>query len=370
MSFLWISAQKDLRRFLRDPLSFVIWLAMPLVMLSVLALAFGRNDAIPQGRLLVADEDATTASRTIPAMLLLSLPRKMLTVEQVDRESGRRRAANGEVTALLVIPKGFGAAVLTHAPTKLELFTNPAERLLPAILEQTLALGIEAARSGPLSIADPKISVRTEITADPSETKRRSFASWFFPGMLLFSLLGIAQTMSQDLWKEHDFGALRRYLATPRDPAFLLGGKLIVVLIVDSVIAAFGIVCGIFLLGIPREGQLQGWCWMVMAGGGLYLMMAALQVISDNARSAHIVAMFVLFLFSMTGGSFFPLEFMPGWLAAIGRVTPNGWTLEGYKAIIDATLASRSMAIRWASLFVVSAVLFAFVRHRLRKGFA
>ena len=49
-----------------------------------------------------------------------------------------------------------------------------------------------------------------------------------------------------------------------------------------------------------------------------------------NAFGGASVVISILFL----GGSFFPFEAMPDWLAAIGRWTPNGWAMLQFKAIL------------------------------------
>ena len=39
--FVWLSTRKDLARRARDPWAFAIWLGMPLIVVSLILLAFG-----------------------------------------------------------------------------------------------------------------------------------------------------------------------------------------------------------------------------------------------------------------------------------------------------------------------------------------
>jgi len=57
MRFCWLSMIKDLRRYRRDSTSLLMWFVLPLVIAGLIGAVFGREDARPQGLLLIADED-------------------------------------------------------------------------------------------------------------------------------------------------------------------------------------------------------------------------------------------------------------------------------------------------------------------------
>ena len=62
----------------------------------------------------------------------------------------------------------------------------------------------------------------------------------------------------------------------------------------------------------------------------------------------NVVISAVLFPLLMLGGSFFPSEAMPGWMAQVGRWTPNGWAVERLKALADsAGRTAGQLAINW-----------------------
>ena len=80
--------------------------------------------------------------------------------------------------------------------------------------------------------------------------------------------------------------------------------------------------------------------------------------------------MAVMFPLMMIGGSFFPFEAMPDWMAAIGKLTPNGWALQQLKAIILHRTDPVTLLIVFAALLSMVMVLFAVCAQRLRRGFA
>src|SRR6267154_74555 len=140
MRFLWISAVKDLLRLRREPVTLLTWVGVPSLVAILLVVIFGRGEARPHGTLLIADED-----RGIGAMLLAGAFSQgplgtMITVEKVNREDGRRRIDKGGASVLLVIPQGFTNALLESKPASIQLVRNPAQRILPNIIEEMVSM--------------------------------------------------------------------------------------------------------------------------------------------------------------------------------------------------------------------------------------
>src|SRR5215475_13577939 len=144
MRFAWIAAVKDWARWRRDPLALLTAVGIPLVLVTLITWVFGGRDAVPQGRLLVADEDQTFFSQILKGAFSREPISKMIAVESIDRENGLRRMERGEASALLVVPKGFQNTYFRNQPVQLRLVTNPAQRILPNIIEETLSMLVDA----------------------------------------------------------------------------------------------------------------------------------------------------------------------------------------------------------------------------------
>jgi hypothetical protein len=138
--FLFVAAVKDVRRRLADPAALAVWVGIPLLLTALMNLATGDGDVAPRARVLVADQDDTFVS----GLLTTALERvDVMDLQAVTADEGRRRLDDGEATALVIVPKGFQDAVLDQASTEISLVTNPAERILPDIVEEALEILVE-----------------------------------------------------------------------------------------------------------------------------------------------------------------------------------------------------------------------------------
>ena len=405
MRFIWSTALKDLQRRRRDPLSLVGWAGIPIVIVLLLHGVFGRGGSTPHGLLLVADEDGTFASALLLGAFNQGRLSEMFAVEKVTQEAGRARMQKGDASALLVIPKGFGRALLRNEPAQLKLLTNPSQRILPRIIEEALSIVLDAAfylqavageqlrafSSGPpagartfpdLVIATFSVTVnrlvnRLQTYLNPpliqlettviAEGPTISFTEIFLPAMLFMGLLFVAQGLGGDIWKEHTQGALRRVATTPTRLEAFLAGKLLGAALLVAAVGLIGLLAGRYLAGIPKSNFLPALLWVTFAGTMLYLMMTFLQLLASNARTGNILTSFVLFPLAMLGGSFFPFEAMPEKLAAIGRFTPNGWAVMQFKAIVAGSVDPLALSGRFAGLAVFGAIMFFLALRRLRR---
>src|SRR5258708_26309079 len=119
--------------------------------------------------------------------------------------------------------------------------------------------------------------------------------------MLFFGMLGLAQSISNDLWKERNNGTLRRLAISPPSLAYFLGGKTLSLAVVLTGVGGIALGCAIALLNYPAHNLLLAVIWVVGAGVGLFLFMAFIQVYAPAQRPAHVITTFSLFLLSMLG---------------------------------------------------------------------
>ena len=80
--------------------------------------------------------------------------------------------------------------------------------------------------------------------------------------------------------------------------------------------------------------------------------------------------MMLVFPLLMAGGSFFPLAVLPGWIAAIGRASPNGFMADRLTVEITAAVPGAIDPTSWLILFTAAVAGLSICGWRLRTGFA
>ncbi|MFQ5527064.1 MAG: ABC transporter permease [Thermoanaerobaculia bacterium] len=412
MDFVWSSAVKDLRRRLRDPVGLILWLGIPFVVLSLLLLAFGGSGNVkPRAHLLVVDQDDSFLSGLLVGAFGQGEMSELFDVETVELEEGRETLGRGDASALLVIPEGFGHAVLNRLPTTLELSTNPAQRILPGLVEETLEIVVEGVfyahrllgdeldtvasllegetelstavlfeMSGSVQelvshvsgylLPEPVLSLESTVEADEHAGAGHNFGALFFQGMFFMAIVFMAQGLSDDVWKERAQGTLRRLVTTPQAVAKVLAGKLLAAMLIYIALAVLVLPIGAWLYDFSFAWLPVAAIWVAFSGLLLLVLFTLLQLFAPSQRAGSILSSLVLFPLIMIGGNFFPLELMPAWLAAIGRRTPNGWALEQLKAILAGAARPEALAAAFAGLAVTGALAFLLGSWRIRRGFA
>ena len=406
MRFVWLTAVKDLRLRLRDPYSLLLWLFFPLLLAGLMTLVFGRGGPAPRAHLFVADEDDSLLSSLLRGAFERGPLEQLFEVREAALDEGRELMDQGEGSALLVIPAGFGVAVLKDQPTTLRLVVNPSQRILPGIVEETLSILQEAVFYLQQLIGDPvnkiveaaenDVAVSDDTVAEISVEFNRAFSSLsdyvdpplieleteakeeseepfnigalFFPGALLMALLFNAQGVSMDVWRERTQGTLRRVARSPAPVAAFAAGKTLAFAAQAAAVTTLSLAASRWMLDLTIERPLLAVGWATLTAVVFYLFLMALQTLATSARTAGVLTSLILFPLVMVGGGFFPFEVMPPGLATIGRALPNGWALVIFRALLDGE--TTNLAQGTLGLTALAAALFLFDSWRLRRGFA
>jgi ABC-2 type transport system permease protein len=363
MHFLAVSLRKDWARVLRDPSQFAVALGIPLVLTVLMSLVFGREPAMPHGRLLVADEDNSIASDRFLDGFRRDPLRKMIVIEKVTRDAGRARIDRGDASAFLLIRKGLQQAFLTNQPYRLELLTNPEQRILPQMIQQTLSIAVDAAsyfRTG----GAPLIEVENVALGEAKPA--RSFSAVFLPSTLFMGLLFLASGTAGDIWKERMAGTLRRIASSPVSMAAYLVARVAFVVLLYVVVGSVGLFAAQRMAGLPVANLAEAALWIAFSGTVFYLFFLLITVQPATQRAANVLTNLIIFPLAMLGGCFFPFEWMPRWMVSIGMLTPNGWALTQFKAILDGGIDTARVATSAALLAAFGAVAFVFILRRIR----
>ncbi len=368
---------KDLRRARRNPLPWVIQLAVPLVITGIIGLIFSPKSnpgGLGQIDIAFVDQDNTWLTHALQQSMG---PEKRggglnLKVEALDRGAALARIGANKLAAVVIVPKGFTDDFIALRPTSIELVKNPAEVVHPTIVEEylaTLGTGLNAlARTvgpefatwrqeiegdddfdlmtGLLLASDsarrllpvrefvrpPLVWLRTEEPPAPatgSESKAKPGAGMVFRyvlvGMVAMFLLFTADLAMRDLYRENTARTLARYRTVHHGLIGFVAAKVVFATVMVLVAA-------VILLGGGALAFQFRWehlpslvaltiAYAVFATG----FMALFASVAGNERRAgmfnNVVAMFLV----IVGGCMFPLEDNAFWRDHIGPWVPTNW---------------------------------------------
>lgn len=408
MRFLTASVKKDLARWWQDLTAILIWLGIPFLIGGLITSMFaGQSGGTPTGVLLIADQDDTLISGFVAGAYAQDQLGELISVEQVSLEEGEKRINSGDASGFLTIPVGFQDAFLNETPVTLTLKTNPSQTILPGIIQDVTEIlldlgfyahallgdeiqkirdsdmtgvpddvfvaGIAVDIQNKMQAVAPKLFppiIDVEIVAPPPTESQPDIALLFLPGIILMAILFSANGLAADYWLERDTGTLRRLVSTPGMLSSFVAGKAIAALTVIGSIAGITLIVGFAYHGIGWSKFASSLIWVSFAGVGFFAWFAALQMLFANRRAASLVTFIMIFPLMMAGGSFFPLAALPEWIAAIGRLSPNGFVADKLTNELTAASAWSIELSNWLIMFAMTLSGLAICSWRLKTGFA
>ena len=187
---------------------------------------------------------------------------------------------------------------------------------------------------------------------------------------MVMAMLFMASGLSGDIWRERELGTLKRAACTPAGLPAFLAGKLLASAVVMCACDLVILTAGIGILDLPLASLPIALAWTVSAGVLFLLLLLMVQLSASSQRAASVLVTSITMPLLFLGGSFFPFEVMPGWMAAVGPWTPNGWALVHLKNIVFDREDTVALATSFAILIVVGAGLFLLAVRRLHRVLA
>jgi hypothetical protein len=162
--------KKDLQRDARHPWGLVIFMLIPVMTAVIMSLVFSpKNDLQKNVRVRIAllDSDDDFLGGLMRSMSQQGGVGDNLRLQFVDTEAeGLKLVKKRRVSAFLILPKDLTQNILDLKATSLTLYKNPAEAILPTIVEEainTLCIGISQA----MVLLEPEInSIRKMVDLD------------------------------------------------------------------------------------------------------------------------------------------------------------------------------------------------------------
>jgi ABC-type multidrug transport system permease subunit len=372
-----IIARHHLLRIVRSPGLVLLLLAIPVTLAALEYAAFGPTIAagkLPPITVLVLDEDRTFVSGGVPNLFTAGGPLKdMFRTTTVDsRDAARAMFERNDASALVIVPRGFQDALLRGAPAELQFAPNPLQTYSPEIAAAVLDVatiignGLYQQAAAPLrritalrdSNQSPTGDDAAEIARGFFEAGRRlrglgavtnitvttvrptgeregpgaspkAFFAFIFPGLIMFGVMFISQSLALRLLRDRVRGVERRLRMTPLSATAQMAGSFLFLIAGLFAIIILLMIVGAVIFRIELRNPLA----LAALAAGFAVFAAELQLTIIGAtrdeRSASFIGSGLILLLSLAGGTFFPAEQMPPFLFRVAQIVPNGAAQQG-----------------------------------------
>lgn len=383
----------DLRVEFSDRSTWIFFLILPLIFTAVIGVAtggFARDpNADPRYRVALVDQDGGELATRFADVLAESI---VVRPEASDEAAAMSLLDDEDVTAVIVIPAGFGEGLLSGKGADVELrlaaedndglavreavqsasaqvsrtllaalvsveeaeairpFADDAER--QAYFQEALKLSNEASETPPVEVQNTQ-AAQSSLLQIPQGFTQSS------PGQLVTWVLATLLAGASALVGERTSGTLRRLLTMPAPKWAILGGKILGRFTLGLLQMGLMIAAGLFVFNV-RWGNSPVALMMVAVCFGLAATALGLflSTISRTDQQAGGFGSLGTFLLAPLGGAWFPIEITPPAFQTFSQIFPTTWAMRGFTDVIVRGQGPRGVLLECGVLLGFAAVFF------------
>jgi ABC-2 type transport system permease protein len=354
---------KDLRQRLRDKSFFLLGILTPLALAFVLNLVFGD---LSEGELEitmgVVDSDGSPVSDQLAGNLLGLDGTGGIEVMALDPAADPDAALDEQtLDAVVVIPAGFGAGVMSAQPPELTLLENP-DRPVQASVVESIVDGVTtdiertrllAAAGGQLGVEPGVATPATDVafTQEWPGGQALDMTSRLMAGMAIMFVFFTVSFGVTTLLEEKENGTLARLLAAPIPHNAILGAKALVSYTLGVLATMILFITATVLMGAEWGSWLGVLALVLTACLTAVALMAIVAGLAKRSEGAGAVQSIIAVGLALLGGSWFPVS-GEGALGMLARLTPHFWFLEGLEDLASAS----SWTVVWPSVVALGII--------------
>ena len=343
-----------LKRILKQPINWVFVLLFPLVFTLLISLSTqGSQPAVGINMYFgVVDEDQSALSKTLVKQLEMRY-----NIVDLDKADIAAALTDSEVPWVLAIPKGYGRDVLNGQTPGLEGYSLTISDVsaLGSVTAENITRALMLLGSDESdTLAVWEAAARVEITLAQAGDNWGMTAQWF--GFFGFLAVFTAYFIIKSLADDKRGGMPDRIGVLPVTPRRLLLSGTLAAFAVTEVTAALLLGAVRWQLGeIPNPAQL----FALLSLYNLFsvgLVLAIVSIAKDMGVASVVMTMCSTF-FSMLGGLFWPIEFVPAFMRKLAWFSPGYWLGVGLRDIRAITFEGYGMPMLFLAGFTLVALL-------------
>ncbi|MGH2502320.1 MAG: ABC transporter permease [Ktedonobacterales bacterium] len=318
----------NMKEFIRDRAALFWTFAFPIVFIVLFGAIFSGSGSHTYNVGLVNQDDGP-----ISAKLADTFQHKVSSfdVKTGDFDTEMNALKQGNVDMVIVLPAGLSQTVEAGHTAQAQMYLDPSKSPTDAQIEQSIVSSVLDGYNKAAIKAVPPLALN--VNSITSHTL--SSIDFLMPGILAMSLmqLGLFATATP-LVSLREEGVLRRLGATPLPRWQLISGQLLMRLTIGLVQAALIIGLSVSMFHVHIQGNYLALAGMTVLGAlsfiGLGYLIAAF---AKSVESASGISSAVNFPMMFLSGVFFPVAFLPAFLAPVVKALPLTYLADGFRQI-------------------------------------
>jgi ABC-2 type transport system permease protein len=359
MRELWILTRKDLLLYLRSPLTFVLLLIVPLILIVLMSTALeGLLTGEGRLRISVVDLDQTEESRAFVSSLReiedVSVRLESPGSHRLDADDAAAYLDRGKRLMVLVIPEGYADAVSKGTPAEVLTYSDPAQPRFAAFVRSgVLARFNEQHGRGSLAGVEVRREALVEGTSLPSAFEQTVPGFTVMYSVYVGGLLATFVAFEKRTHRTWD-----RLLVAPLPRRTILLAKLFAAYAVG--VAQMALLLAVGRLAFGMELSNFGGVSLVAL---VYLFTpVSLGVLIasfvDEFRAVTSLENLIAVTLAAIGGSLVPIFLLPAWMEAIAVFTPHYWALDALQDLMFRGAAVADVAQNLLVLILFATAIF------------
>ncbi len=340
---------RDLKKFMRNPIVIAMSFLMPIIYLVIMGNSFqGKLQSLP---VLVINRDSGQHAQDLVDNLraVEAGPATLALFFAKDEHAAVTDVRDGKYKAALMIPPDFSRRIDLKTRPEVGLFLDNTDGISSETITAVVNGALGAVRSGYVPIREQAGEVHLR---DTNLYRNVDYYQSLVPGVVVMAIfLGTLTTGVFNVVMDRFLGIEESYLLTPLTKADIVGGLILSGLAITTAVSIAVLAIGIVITGIPLPqgiGPLASLLIIVVLTTlCLQSLMFALLGRADHPRIVGVLSGFMNVILFFPSGAVYPTASLPDWLKAFAKVNPEAYAVDALKALL---FKSAGLATIWGDI--------------------
>jgi ABC-2 type transport system permease protein len=327
---------RDIRKFMRNPIIMVMSVVLPIAYLVILGNSFqGKLKKVP---VVVVNQDQGPFGRRVVENLraVQAGPETVTISTLLDQREAVEGVRDGEFKAAVIIPPDFTSKAAKNTGPEVGLFVDNTDQISANTLEGTVSAAISPARDLFVPVRPDRAKINTRRV---DLYQAVDYDQALVPGVVVMAMfMGTMITGVFNLVMDRFLGTDEAILMTPITKMDIVGGLIISGFFITLAMAVLVYVCSVAITGLPLYIGFWGLAGMLIIMAlttmGLLSMMFLLLGRANHPRMVGVLSGFLNVIFFFPSGAVYPVEGFPVWLKAFSKVNPEFYAVHAMKSVL------------------------------------